>query len=333
MNVYSIVGVFLTVAATLAYINHRFIKLPSTVGLLFSALLMSLGTIGLSALGVDFQTPAEEILGKIDFGETLMKGMLSFLLFAGALKINLNDLARQKFIIGFLATFGVIASTFIVGTLIYLAMDLFSFSLPYIYCLVFGALISPTDPVAVIAILKSVGVPKSLETKIAGESLFNDGVGVVVFIVVLGIATGGDSVSFGHVALLFVEEALGGIVFGLVLGWVGYLLLKDVDNYSVEALITLAMVSGGYALALAIHTSGPIAVVVAGLLIGNRGRRLAMSEHTRHHLDTFWELVDEIFNAVLFVWIGLEILILSFSTEYFLLGPAGYSDLIRSAFC
>ncbi len=283
-------------------------------------LLASLVLVGAGALGFGIQQSAEEFLGGIDFGETLMKGMLSFLLFAGALNINVNDLGEQRTIIGLLATAGVVISTVIIGSCLYFMLGIMDVALPYIYCLVFGALISPTDPIAVLSILKTTKAPKSLATKIAGESLFNDGVGVVVFTVLLGIAVGGGSFAVSSVALLFLREAIGGVVFGLVVGWLAYRLLRSVDNYTVEILITLALVSGGYALASAIHTSGPIAIVVAGLLIGNRGRRLAMSEATCERLDAFWELIDEILNAVLFAWIGMEILVLSFTWEYLLLG-------------
>jgi len=234
------------------------------------------------------------------------------------LHVNLNDLRQQQVVIGVLATFGVITSTFILGTLTWIVLSALNIPLSYIYCLLFGALISPTDPISVLGILKTARVPKSLETKIAGESLFNDGIGVVVFLVILGIAVGGQDATFQSISLLFVQEALGGIVFGLGLGTVTYYLLKDVDNYQLEVLLTLAAVMGGYALCSWLHISGPIAVVVAGLFIGNHGRRLAMSEKSRQHLDTFWELIDEILNAVLFVLIGLEVLLLSLQTEYFL---------------
>jgi len=243
---------------------------------------------------------------------------LSFLLFAGALHVNLNDLAKQKWAIVSLATLGVLLSTFIIGGLSWLVLNWLGIGLPLIYCLLFGALISPTDPIAVLGILKTAHAPKSLEIKIAGESLFNDGVAVVVFIVLFGIATGGEEINAAHIGLLFLEEAVGGVVYGLLLGFLTYRMLKGVDNYTVEILLTLALVTGGYALATVIHVSGPIAIVVAGLWIGNHGRLLAMSEHTREHLDTFWELMDEILNAVLFVLIGLELLLLSLTQEYLL---------------
>ena len=284
------------------------------------SLVMSLVLILLRFTGYDFTREAENILARIDFDKTLMQGMLSYLLFAGALHINLDDLSRQKWFIGLLATSGVIVSTLVIGVLVWLCTSWLELQLPFIYCLLFGALISPTDPIAVLSILRSVGAPKSLELKITGESLFNDGVGVVVFIVIAGIATGGNELTASSIIILFLEEAVGGIFFGLFLGYITYRLLARVDNYQVEVLLTLALVTGGYALATAIHVSGPIAIVIAGLMIGNHGRLLAMSDLTREHLDTFWELIDEVLNAVLFVLIGLEILILQLNPVYLLAG-------------
>jgi CPA1 family monovalent cation:H+ antiporter len=211
-------------------------------------------------------------------------------------------------------------STFIVGSIAWIVFWLIGLKLPFIYCLLFGSLIAPTDPIAVIGILKKAGVPKSLETKITGESLFNDGIAVVVFLVIMGIVTGGHDVTAGHIMLLFMEEAIGGVLFGLAIGWLAYRMLKSVDNYQVEVLLTLALVMGGYAFAHAIHVSGPIAMVVAGIFIGNRGRLFAMSENTREHLDSFWELMDEILNAVLFLLIGLEILVLTIKGNYLIAG-------------
>jgi CPA1 family monovalent cation:H+ antiporter len=231
-----------------------------------------------------------------------------------------------------LATLGIVLSTFIVGTLIWILLKFLEFDIAYIYCLLFGALISPTDPIAVMATLKTVGIAKSLETKITGESLFNDGVGVVIFLVLLSLAYSPEDVSAGEAALLFVQEAVGGVLFGVVLGYIGFYLLRTVDNYQVEILLTLALVMGGYTLALALHTSGPIAIVVAGLMIGNKGRALAMSDKTREHLDTFWELIDEILNAVLFVLIGLEMLILDFSAGYITAGLLAIPLVLMSRF-
>lgn len=239
--------------------------------------------------------------------------MLAFLLFAGAMHIKLDDLRNQQWAIAILATAGVAASTFIVGGLVWIILSLLEIPASFIYCLLFGALISPTDPVAVLGILKTAGVPKSLETKIAGESLFNDGIGVVIFLIILQLAQGGGDVSAAGVSLLFLKEVGGGVLLGLVIGLLAYQMLKRVNNYQVEALITLALVMGGYALADRVHISGPIATVVAGLLIGNHGRTFAMSDHTRERLDDFWELIDEILNALLFMLIGLEVLIIPFT--------------------
>ena len=315
-----IIALLVTLTALFSYINHRFIKLPTTIGVMVLAMLMSLILMSLSELGyAPVEQRAEAIIGGIDFNQVLMQGMLSLLLFAGALHVDLEDLAQKKWPIGILATIGVVASTFLVGIACWLVINmLFDVSISLLYCLLFGALISPTDPIAVLGILKSAKAPKSLEIKIAGESLFNDGIAVVVFAILLGLAMGGEEVTFGGVALLFAEEALGGIVFGLVIGYVAYWLLKSIDRYDVEILITLALVLGGYALAIQLHVSGPIAMVVAGLMIGNHGRSLAMSDTTREHLDTFWELIDEILNAMLFVLIGLEMVILTFEQDYLL---------------
>lgn len=313
MGISQILALLLTLAAAFSYINHRYIRLPTTIGLMAISLVVSLLLLLVHHLGADIGEPVRRMLLSIDFEATLLEGMLSFLLFAGALHINLDDLLEHKTVIGTLATVGVVASTFLIGVLAWLALDLLGLELPFLYCLVFGALISPTDPIAVLGILKTLGAPKSLETKIAGESLFNDGVAVVVFLVIARIATGSD-VGAGDIAVLFVKEALGGALLGLAAGALIYRMLKQVDNYQVEVLLTLALVTGGYALAMALHISGPIAVVVAGLLIGNQGRTLAMSDVTREHLDMFWELVDEILNAVLFVLIGLEVLLIGFSS-------------------
>lgn len=320
MSTFEVIAILISLTAVLSYVNHRFIKLPTTIGVMFMALSLSLLLVLLSQLGFQLEAVAAQLLAHIDFDETLMQGMLSFLLFAGALHINLNDLARQKWVIATLATLGVVTSTFLIGTAAYYLLPLLDLGLPYAWCLLFGALISPTDPIAVIGILKSAKVPKSLEIKVAGESLFNDGVGVVVFIALFEIAVKGHEPSFTHISHLFLAEAVGGAALGLALGYLAYRMLKSVDSYQVEVLVTLALVTGGYALATAIHTSGPIAIVVAGLLIGNQGRALAMSDTTREHLDVFWELVDEILNAVLFVLIGLEVLVLSLKAPYLLAG-------------
>lgn len=322
MSLFDLGAILLTIAALLSYINERYLHLPPTIGLMLIALLLSLGLIGTTMLGWDMEARAEAILARIDFSELLLHSMLAFLLFAGALHVNLEDLLQQKWIISTLATVGIMISTILVAVLTWVAFDALGLDLPFLYCLLFGALISPTDPIAVLGILKSCNAPKSLETKITGESLFNDGVGVVVFIVLLDIVKGGHAVEPVEVLLFFLQEAVGGALFGLGAGFVTYWMLKSVDHYPVEILLTLALVAGGYALAEALHLSAPIAMVVAGLLIGNQGRALAMSQKTCEHLDSFWELVDEILNAVLFVLIGLEILVLSFKLSYLQAGLA-----------
>jgi len=312
MSLIDVIAIVISLAAIFSYFNHITLKLPNTIGVMLIALIGSLILLALGQVFDGINRHALTLLNSIDFNRTLMDGMLSFLLFAGALHVNLNDLEKQKWVIATLASGGVIASTFIIGGLSWLLFGLLDIEISLGYCLLFGALISPTDPIAVLGILKKAGVPKSLETKITGESLFNDGVGVVVFLVLLGIVTAGNEATVSSIGTLFVAEVIGGGLLGLVLGGLAYTMLRRVDNYQVEVLITLALVMGGYTLAGALHWSGPIVMVVAGLLIGNHGRRLAMSDRTREHLDTFWELVDEILNAVLFVLIGMEVLVLSF---------------------
>lgn len=320
-SIIDIAAVLISISAIFAYLNHRFIGLPTTIGVMVIAMLVSVLAYVLSLLGLgDFHNDAQVLLSGIDFNQTLLNGMLSFLLFAGALHVNLSDLRQQKWIILSLATVGVCLSTFLVATSAYYLLSAFSIELPYIYCLLFGALISPTDPIAVMATVKRLGVSKELETTIAGESLFNDGVGVVVFMVLLTLLQSPDQITPSHIALIFAEEAIGGIVFGLVLGALGYYLLNTIDNYKVEVLITLALVMGGYALAMYLHTSGPIAVVVAGLLTGSVLRKHAMSDRTRQSVDDFWELLDEILNVILFALIGLEMLIIPFEGQWLIAG-------------
>ena len=316
-SVFSIAAMLVSFAALLSFVNYRFIKLPTTIGVMLIALVFSLGIIVLEKLGlIDISTHTGALLQQIDFNATLMQGMLSFLLFAGALHVDIQDLLKQRWVVLGLATVGLLISTAIIGCAAWYLFAALGMQIPLLYCLIFGALISPTDPIAVLGILKTANAPKSLELKIAGESLFNDGVAVVVYLVLLSLIDGSAEPSFSGISLLFLEEAVGGIIFGLVAGWITYRLLAQVDDYSVEVMLTLALVMGGYALASAIHVSGPLAIVVAGLFIGNHGRQFAMSDTTREHLDHFWELIDEILNAVLFVLIGLEVLILSFSSNY-----------------
>ena len=320
-NIIDIAAILISASALFAYINHRFVGLPTTIGVMIIAMLVSLLVYILGQFGFgDIHNQARTLLEGIDFNETLLHGMLSFLLFAGALHIDINNLRKQQWVILSLATIGVCISTFLVGTATYYLLAALSLQLPYIYCLLFGALISPTDPIAVMATVKRLGVSKELETTIAGESLFNDGVGVVVFMVLLMLLQNPENITVGHVALVFAEEAIGGILFGLVLGGVGYYLISTIDNYKVEVLITLALVMGGYGLAMYLHTSGPIAVVIAGLMTGNILRQHAMSDQTRQSIDDFWEMIDEILNVILFALIGLEMLVIPFEAQWFIGG-------------
>ncbi|YCM44359.1 sodium:proton antiporter [Verrucomicrobiaceae bacterium 227] len=317
MSLIDTASILLTLAAVFGYINHRVFKLPTSIGILLiglvlSALLLLFGNEGL-------RVEADRFVSEIDFNRTVMDVMLSFLLFAGALHVNLSDLRDQRMLVSILASVGLVVSTFLVGTVAYFIFAWCGVQVGYMWCLVFGSLISPTDPVAVLGILKKVGVPKSLETKITGESLFNDGVGVVIYLALIGVAAGGE-VSVGEVGGLFIKEVGGGVLLGGVIGFIAYYMLKTIDNYQVEILITLALVTGGYQLASFWHLSGPLAMVVAGLMIGNHGRLMAMSDTTREHLDMFWELIDEILNALLFLLIGLEIFVLDWSGEAFLAG-------------
>ncbi len=321
MPLIHILTILICLAALFSYINHRLLKFPITIGLMAVALIFSLVLLGLGKLGFGVEAEAQRFIHAIDFNEALMHGMLGFLLFAGALHVKLNELLELKWVIGTMAVVGTILSSLITGALSYWFFDFVGLPLPFIYCLIFGALISPTDPIAVMGVIREARLPKSLEIKIVGESLFNDGVGVVIFMVVLNLIPK-TSVSVPDVLVLFAEEALGGVALGLALGYVAYRMLRSVDNYQVEILITLALVMGGFGLAEVLHTSGPIAVVVAGLLIGNQGRQGAMSETTRRRLDDFWELLDELLNAVLFVLIGMEVLVLSFQRPYLLAGLA-----------
>ncbi|GEM90366.1 cation:proton antiporter [Oceanithermus desulfurans] len=316
MGFFDAMGALFALTALFAYLNYQYVRLPTPIGVMLAGLLLSLGLL---LVGGPAEAWAQELVASVPFEEVLMQGMLAFLLFAGALHVNLEDLRRRWVSILTLATLGVLVSTFVVGTGVYYLAAWLGLELPYVHALLFGALISPTDPIAVLGLLKRAGVPKDLEVLISGESLFNDGVGVVVFAVILSLVqTGGHGAeaSAAAVAAFFAQEALGGLALGLGLGLVAFYMLRRTDDYSVEVLITLALVSGGYALAANLHTSGPLAMVVAGLLIGNHGRALAMSERTREHLDTFWEMTDEILNALLFVLIGLEVLLVRYTPGY-----------------
>ena len=316
-SLFNIAAVVLSLAAVFGYLNHRWLHMPSSIGLVVIALAASLSVIALDAAlpSLGYRGAVRGALERIDFHEALMKGMLSFLLFAGALHVDLGNLMRRGYAIASMASLGVLVSTFIVGTAMYYVTGLAGLDIELAYCLVFGALISPTDPIAVLGILKTVKVPESLEAKIAGESLFNDGVGVVIFTIMVALASGsghgsGEMSALG-VASLFLMEAVGGVLLGLAAGYVVFLAMRSIDEHNLEVLMTLALVMMTYAIAFAVHVSGPIAMVAAGLLIGNHGSRLAMSEKTRDHVHKFWSLLDEILNAALFLLIGFEVIALT----------------------
>ena len=317
MSDFEVASILITLTAALAYFNARVLRLPSAIGLMVTALAGSVMVLALDGVA----PRVEALLNQVNLPDALLHGMLGILLFAGALHVNLADLKEFSVPIGVLALFGTAVSTAAVGGASYVLLDAVGLPLPLVYCLLFGALISPTDPIAVLGILKAAKAPRSLEVTITGESMFNDGVGVVIFLGIAAVAAGGD-VTPASMARLFVQEAIGGALFGLAVGYVGFRLLHSIDQYSVEILITLAMVLGGYVAAEQLHVSAPIAAVTAGLLVGNHGRSFAMSETTREHLDTFWELMDEILNAVLFLIIGLEVVHLRLTTELVIAGLA-----------
>ena len=315
-------AVLVVIAAILGYVNYIWFRMPHTIGLTVMGAVASVMMIALDAAlpGLAVGEAVRSFLRGIDFDEVLLDAMLSFLLFAGALHINLDVLMKRRWAVLAMAMFGVVISTFVVGFGFKLLTGMLGLDVPMVWCLVFGALISPTDPVAVLGILKSARVPPELEAKIGGESLFNDGVGVVVFTICLAAAVGGGEFSIVHALELFVVEAFGGALLGLVTGWIGYRTMKAIDEHNLEVLISLAVVMGGYALALRLHLAGPIAMAVAGLLIGNYGTRFAMSDRTREHLTSFWSLVDEILNSVLFLLIGMEIAAIVFDAGFLLAG-------------
>ena len=313
MSIFEIGAFLIGLSALFGLINHHFVRAPHTIGLVLIALAASMALLLAETLvpAANVDTLITSVLGRIDFHETLMHGMLSFLLFAGALHVDFSALRRRFRAIGVMATAGTLISTFVIGTGTWLLAGWAGHSVPFIWALVFGALISPTDPVAVLALFRTVPVPPSLKITLAGESLFNDGVGVVVFTVILGVAIQGGEPGFLHIGELFAVEVLGGVVLGLIAGYAGYRAMYHLDEPNLEVLTTLAVVMVCYAAAIRLGASGPIAMVVAGLFIGNEGTKYALSERSRDYLQKFWSLLDEILNSVLFLLIGLEVLIIA----------------------
>lgn len=321
IDFYAVFTLLIVLTAAFSYINFRYLKLPPTIGIMVIALICSLLIVFTGHISPAFKKIPQSIISSLDFESLLMKVMLSFLLFAGAVHIDIQKLKKQMIPIITFATAGVIISTFVVGALMYFLFSIFNLPVAFIYCLLFGALISPTDPIAVLGILKKANIPPALETKISGESLFNDGVGVVIFATVMEVAQlGTQNISIGQTGLAFLREAGGGIAWGLLLGYAGFLLLRSIDHYQVEVLITLAMVMGGYLLASYMHVSGPLAMVVAGIITGNKGKEEAMSDVTRDYLGKFWELIDDILNGILFLLIGLEVLVITFHSRIVYIG-------------
>lgn len=305
----------LVITALAAYVNQRLFRLPITIGVMVVALLLSLSLLTLDRLGFGLLHDFEmRVLHRVDFSSLLLNGMLSVLLFAGALQVDLSRLRRYRWQVFSLSVAGTIVSTALIGGVLYLALPIAGLSLGLGYCLVFGALISPTDPIAVISILKGAGVSDEVNMVISGESLFNDGVGVVLFTLIVAFAATGMPPTAAGVWSMLWRDVGGGLLLGALLGGSLFVLLRSINEYKVEVLLTLAGVLGGYELAHQLHVSGPLAMVVAGVIIGNHGRALAMSDTTRHHVDLFWELLDDILNAVLFVLIGLEIIVVELSS-------------------
>jgi monovalent cation:H+ antiporter, CPA1 family len=333
MDLYYTFSILIVLTAFFSFINVRFIKLPSTIGIMIIAMLASISLVGLGKTQPELQHQFSDMIRSVDFSQVLMGAMLNFLLFAGAIHISLHDLRKQRIPVIIFSTVGVIISTLVVGALMYAAFIALDMHISFIMCLAFGALISPTDPIAVIAILRKAGIRKSIEIKVAGESMFNDGVAVVLFAVLMQLARDGDmNITFIHISGLFIQEAVGGLVIGVVLGYIGSQGIKRINDYNVTVMITLAMVMGGYLITRYLHISGPLTMVAAGLVIGNYGRTTAMSASDKDYLDKFWELIDEILNGILFLIIGFELLLIPDLTQYWQIGSAAIGIVLLARF-
>ncbi|MDO1502332.1 sodium:proton antiporter [Winogradskyella maritima] len=322
MEYYTIASILVVLSAVFGYINVKFLKLPITIGLMIITLLFTALVVVIAQFDDTLLLREKAFISGIDFETVLLDIMLSFLLFAGALHTNFDQLKIQRWPILVFATFGVLISTFLVGGIMFYVLGWMGLDVPFIYCLLFGALISPTDPIAVLGILKKAGAPKKLETKIVGESLFNDGVGVVVFLTIYAIAKApNEAIVFSEIAQLFLQEVIGGIGLGLILGWITYRLMKSIDNYEVEVILTIGAVMGGTLIAHKFHLSAPLAMVTTGLFVGNDTvRESSMSEITELYVDKFWELIDVLLNTILFVMIGMEMLVLTYQENYLYAG-------------
>jgi CPA1 family monovalent cation:H+ antiporter len=322
VTLWQVLPTLLVLTALFGYLNQRFLRLPSSIGIMLGALAFCLGITGLRHLGVDLAVPLRELLARVRFDRAMLHGFLGYLLFAAALHVDVTQLRRNAWLVAALASLGVVTSALLVGLASYAVLKWLGLPVDIGACLLFGVVISPTDPIAVLAVLKKLGTAPDLTMTISGESLFNDGVAVVLFILLLPLVWGGATPDAGTTLWVLLREVAGGLGFGLLLGWTGFALLRGVDEYSVEILITLALVSAGFPLAEQLAVSPPLAMVVAGLVVGHHGRRRAMSATTRHHLDLFWRLVDELLTSVLFLLMGLEVLITHFNNHYLLASAA-----------
>ena len=323
MDTFQLVTLLIVLCATLAYLNHKFIKLPNVIGLLVLSLgLSTILWISNHVFHLELAAKLENVIVRLDFSQVLLEVMLSFMLFAGSFHSDTDAIRKEWKSIGIMAVLGTVLKTLVVAALLFYISGWLGMPIEFIYCLLFGALIAPTDPIAVLGILNRTKVPERIKTNIIGESLFNDGVGIVVFLTILEIVEKGtDSFTFGGMTMLFVREAIGGILYGGILGYGAFWLLKSIDDYETEILITLAVVMGGYILADVMHISGPLAMVVAGLITGAKtARKKSMSELTERYMDQFWELVDMGLNAILFLLIGLRLVGLSFNSNVAILG-------------
>lgn len=334
MDYFSVAAILTVLSAVFGYINVKFLKLPITIGLMIITIVFTLVVVAIGQFDDTLLVREKELISQIDFKTVLLDIMLSFLLFAGALHTNFAQLKVQRWPVFVFATLGVLMSTFLVGTIMFYVLQLIGLQVNFIYCLLFGALISPTDPIAVLGILKKAGAPKKLETKIVGESLFNDGVGVVVFLTIFNIASSpSGNVEVMEIVKLFGVEVIGGILLGAILGWITYRMMRSIDDYEIEVIITIAAVMGGTLLAHKLHMSAPLAMVTAGLIVGNDTvRSTAMSEITETYVDKFWELIDVFLNTILFVMIGMEMLVLTFEKSYIIAGLLGIPIVLLARF-
>lgn len=314
-------AIIISVSAIFGYINHKWLRLPTTIGVMLISVILGIALKSLEHINPGIISPIRNFLSGFDFSAFVLDFILCFLLFAGSLHVNISQLRGARATVFLYATLGVIISTLIIGLLTLLVTSWFGYHIELVTCFLFGALISPTDPIAVIGILSQYKIPQKLKTEIIGESLFNDGVGVVVFAVIYSLLSGGpDAFSFRNISEIFAVEVIGGLGVGFIIGYFGYWLMKNIDHYQTEILITLSVVTGGYSIASYFHASGPLAMVVAGLIIGNKGKALAMSDITAEYVDKFWELIDEICNTILFVLMGLEIFLVPSNSNYILIG-------------